>query len=124
MLSSRANLHRSLEPSNKLRCIESAYRAHWFHIERPLRRIDDLNSLGIVRVSTKMAVSLICVAGALFAFSPLIASFATLGLLTYAARREQTTDDKSERISSTAAALIFCGIGLWVVFCFYRALHQ
>ena len=47
MLSSRANLHRSLEPSNKLRCIESAYRAHWFHIERPLRRIDDLNSFGM-----------------------------------------------------------------------------
>ncbi len=96
-----------------------------------------LFSLGIVRMSTKKTVSLICAAGLLFPLSSwlttktgntsfifldVIGSVVILGLLGYAAFREQTTDDKSERVSRRAAVMIFCGIGLWVVFCFYRAL--
>ena len=75
-------------------------------------------SYPVVRMSTKLALTLICVAGTLSAFVPILAAFATLGLLTYAARREQTTKAKSERVSPTAAALVFCGIGLCVAFCF------
>ena len=73
-------------------------------------------------MSTKLALTLICIAGVVFEFAPIFAAFTTLGLLAYAARREQTTEDKSERVSPTAAALTFCGIGFWVAFCFYRAL--
>lgn len=88
-------------------------------------------------MSTKKTLSLICVVGMLFPLSSwliaktgstafvlldLFASLVMLGLLAYASFREQTTDDKSERVSPKAAAMIFGGIGLWVAFCFYRAL--
>jgi len=99
--------------------------------------VAQLFSLGNVRMSTKKTVSLICAAGLLFPLSSwlttktgntnfifldIIGSFLILGLLGYAAFREQTTDDKSERISSRAAVVTFCCVGLYVVFCFYRAL--
>lgn len=56
-----------------------------------------------------------------FVFVAIIASVVALGLLAYAAFREQTTEDKSEKLSPRAAAMILCGIGVWVIFCFYRA---
>jgi len=88
-------------------------------------------------MSMKKTVSVICALGVLFPLSSwliaktgstvfvvldLAASVLILGLLGYAAFREQTTDDKSERVPPKAAATIFCGIGLWIAFCFYRAL--
>jgi hypothetical protein len=51
-----------------------------------------------------------------------IVSIVSLGLMIYAVRRERTTNDKSESVSPRAAAAIFCGDGLWVVFIAYRAL--
>jgi uncharacterized membrane protein YeaQ/YmgE (transglycosylase-associated protein family) len=88
-------------------------------------------------MSTKTTVSLICVIGGLApsltwfgakkGFTSLfvlgiIGSFAALGLMAYAAFREQTTDDKSERVSLRAAAMIVGGVVLYAAFCFYRAL--
>ena len=52
----------------------------------------------------------------------LVASLLILGLLAYAAFRERTTADKSERLSSKAATMILCSLGLWVVFVFFRAM--
>ena len=78
---------------------------------------------GINRMSTKLTVSLICAAGALYAFVPMIGSLVTLGFLACAVRREQTTDDKSEHVSPLIAGLVFSGIGLWVAFSFFRELH-
>jgi VIT1/CCC1 family predicted Fe2+/Mn2+ transporter len=92
---------------------------------------------GKLSMSTKKTVSLICALGVIFPLSSwlvaktghtafifldLAASLLMLGLLGYAAFREQTTADKSERVSRKAATVIFCGIGLWVAFCFYRVL--
>ena len=51
-----------------------------------------------------------------------IAAFVGLGLMFYAAFREQTTDDKSDRVSPKSAAIFFGVVGLWVAFCFYRGL--
>jgi hypothetical protein len=48
-----------------------------------------------------------------------VGSLVAFGLMAYAAHREQTTDDKSERFSPKSAALLFCGIGLWIAFVFY-----
>jgi len=88
-------------------------------------------------MSTKKTVSLIGAAGLLFPLSSwltaktgntsfifldIIGSVVILGLLGYAAFREHTTDDKSERVSPRVALVIFCGIGLWIAFCFYRGL--
>ena len=88
-------------------------------------------------MSTKNTVSLICIISALaplsvwlatktgfgiFVVLGVIASFAGLGLMAYAAFREQTTDDKSEKVSPRVAVTIFCCVGLWVAFVFYRAL--
>ncbi len=88
-------------------------------------------------MSTKKTLSAICALGVIFplsswlvakngrtilVFLDLAASLLILGLLGYAAFQEQTTDDKSERVSPKSAAMIFCGIGLWVAFVFYRAL--
>jgi len=96
-------------------------------------------TLGIVSMSTKKTVSIICALGVIFPLSSwlvaktghtafifvdLAASLLILGLLGYAAFREQTTDDKSERVSPKAAAMFFCGIGLWVAFVFYHALRH
>ncbi len=73
-------------------------------------------------MSTERAILLIGVTGALFAFSPLLASLVTFGLLVYAAQRERTTDDKSGQVSPGSAAVIFGCVGIWVIFCFHRAL--
>jgi hypothetical protein len=88
-------------------------------------------------MSTKKTVSLICAAELLFSlfswltaktgntrfiFLDIIGSVVVLGLLGYALFREQTTEDKSEGVPPKAALVILCGIGLWVVFCFYREL--
>ena len=75
-------------------------------------------------MSTKLTVSLIFVSGALFAFLPLLSSCVTFGLLVYAAKRERTTDDKSERVSPGEAALIIGGFGFYAVFCLYRGLSH
>lgn len=91
----------------------------------------------VVSMNTKKTVSIICALGLIFPlpswlvvktghtaflFLDLAASLLILGLLGYAAVREQTTDDKSEKIPPRAATVIFCGVGLYVAFCFYRAL--
>ncbi|HLX94649.1 MAG TPA: hypothetical protein VKU37_02790 [Verrucomicrobiae bacterium] len=89
-------------------------------------------------MSTKTTLSLIAIIGTLiplsawlrktgssdFIFVDLIASLIVLVLLFFAAFREQTTGDKSERVSPRAAGVVFCGIGFWVIFCFYRALAR
>lgn len=92
--------------------------------------------MGIVSMSTKTTVILIGVIGCIAPSLALLGaktgityllifgiagSFAALGLMAYAGFREQTTDDKSERVSPRAAAMIFGGIGLYVAFGFYRA---
>jgi uncharacterized membrane protein YeaQ/YmgE (transglycosylase-associated protein family) len=88
-------------------------------------------------MSTKSTVSLICVIGGLapsltwlgaktghtyLFLLGIVGSFAALGLMAYAGFHEQTTDDKSERVSSRMTGMIFCCVGLYVAFCFYRAL--
>jgi uncharacterized membrane protein YebE (DUF533 family) len=88
-------------------------------------------------MSTRTTISLICVLGisapllvrlgaktglTIFTILAVIGSLAALGLMAYAAFREQTTGDKSERVSPKGAAIIFCGIGLLVAFTLYRAL--
>ena len=88
-------------------------------------------------MSTKTIFSLICVIGgispalawfgakkgftSLFVLG-IIGSFVAMGLLAYAGFREQTTDDKSERVSPRAAAMILGGVVLYTAFCFFRAL--
>lgn len=89
-------------------------------------------------MSTKNAISLLSVVAGLvpiftwlaakrgldgYVFLAIIASIVALGLLVYAAFREQTTEDKSKKLSRRAMAMIFCSVGVWVIFCFYRALH-
>jgi hypothetical protein len=87
-------------------------------------------------MTTKRTISLIFLLGGLVPLSALlakkgsnglffldaIASAVVLILLFYAAFRERTTNEKSERVSSKTAAAIFCAIGVWVVFCFYKTL--
>ena len=90
-------------------------------------------------MSTKKTVSVIFVLGAIFPLSSwlvnktghiafvlldLVGSLLILGLLAYAAFREQTTEDKSERVSPKEAVMILCGVGCWVAFVFYRALAR
>ena len=57
-----------------------------------------------------------------FTVLAIIPSFATIGLLLYAARREKVQGEESERVSPRAAVTILGLVGLWVVFVFYRAL--
>ncbi len=88
-------------------------------------------------MSTKRAMSLIAMIGWVIPLSAwltakagfgdfilldIIASLVVLGLLAYAAFREQAHGDKSERVPPKAAVVILCGVGLWVGFCFYRVL--
>lgn len=88
-------------------------------------------------MSTRTTISLICILGGLapllvrvgaktghsiFTILAVVGSLAAFGLIAYAAHREQTTDDKSERVSRKSAVLLFCCIGLWVAFVFCHAL--
>lgn len=56
-----------------------------------------------------------------FTVLAILLSFATIGLLFYAAVREKAHAEESERISPRAAVTILGLVGLWVVFVFYRA---
>ena len=79
--------------------------------------------MGLLGVVIPLSSGLFAKTGhTVFMFLALVASLLALGLVAYAAFREQTTDDKSESISTKVAAMIFGGIGLWVAICFYRAL--
>ena len=90
-----------------------------------------------IRMSTKRTIFCMSVIGGLiplflwvggktgssvFTVLGIILSFASIGLLSYAAFREKAHDDKSERVSPRTAAMILCVVGLWVIFVFYRAL--
>jgi len=90
-------------------------------------------------MSTNRTISFIGILGGLIPFSMwlarktghdyfmvlgIIAAFVSLGLMFYAGFREQTTNDKSERVSPRAAVLIFSGIGLMLVFIIIRALAR
>lgn len=88
-------------------------------------------------MSTRTTINLICFLGgvapllvrlgdktghSIFTILAVVGSLAAVGLMAYAAFREQTTGDKSERVSPKAATMLFCGVGLWVAFVFYHAL--
>jgi len=90
-------------------------------------------------MSTNRTISLIGILGALVPLSMwltrktghdyfivlgIIAALVGLALMFYAGFREQTTNDKSERVSPRAAVVIFCGIGLMLVFIILRALAR
>jgi hypothetical protein len=89
-------------------------------------------------MNTKITVGLICIIGALIPLSAWlkrtgsgdsifwdsISSLAVLVLLFYGLFRGQTSDHKSSRVPPKIAAVILCGIGLWTIFCFYRALAR
>lgn len=51
-----------------------------------------------------------------------VVSLIFAGLMVYAFFREKALGDKSERISPRTTGIILCGVGLWTIFCFYRAL--
>jgi len=88
-------------------------------------------------MSTRTTISLICLLGGLtplllrlgaktghgiFTVLAMVGLLAAFGLMAYAAHREQTTDDKSERVSPKSAAMVFGGIGLLVGFILVHAL--
>ena len=88
-------------------------------------------------MTTKKILSLVGITGMLIPLSMLLsrktgyegfillaalAAFGGIGLMVYAWYREKTIGDKSERVSSRAAVMIFCGITLWIAFVMYRGL--